>query len=144
MFSTLGFIAGLIYGGDVDRLGDREYRVRESAHKRLEAAGWLAAPCVWHGLQSDCLERADRCERLWRLMERWADKLAVETFYSRHMPPVAVLAGYPEIARRMCDVVDRNGWWTSPDSWDWVQRTPYRTGSLQGDFELVILTARGK
>ena len=46
MLQLLILLAGLQYGSDVRALGHPEFAVRDAAFRRLEAAGWLAAPAL--------------------------------------------------------------------------------------------------
>ncbi len=50
------------YGGDVGRLGERDYRERSAAHTRLASASWLAYPALLTGGPN--AESAERCGML--------------------------------------------------------------------------------
>lgn len=59
-----------VFGGDVQRLSDPVFRVREAATKRLEAAGWWAAG-VW--LVEPATPEAE--DRIARVIERLTRRL---------------------------------------------------------------------
>jgi hypothetical protein len=140
----LFYLSWLVYGGDVSGLSNREYAVREASQNRLERAGWLAAPAVWRGLLSPCPECAARSERIDGRLHRWPERLAESLLDARHTPPEPIMEVSPAMARLVCRVIDRRGGWDYADSYDWVLRTPYRTGTVAGDFALVVQTARSK
>lgn len=143
MYLTLCYLSGLVYGGDVGRLGDREWRDRDAAQRRLEAAGWLAAPAVWAGLDDGCPERADRCRRAWGRCLGWPARVAARAVLDPAVDPEELVTRAPGVARLVCLVVDESYPFESVgDSWGWVERTPYRSGTLAGDFALVVKSAR--
>lgn len=131
------------FGGDVTALGDREWKTREAAQRRLGESSWLAVPAVWAGMTDACPERAARCERLWAGWSRWPDVIAKAILDDPSMPIASEWVS-GDFGRVLCNEIDRRGGWETTDSWNWVSRTPYRTGTRVGDFQLVIETARGR
>lgn len=100
-----------LLGADTGPLADREYAVREAAQARLESLGWLAAPALWGGMQSDTPEVADRCSVAW-----------------------AGLISYRSLPVLACKLIDASGGFDKDrDSWRWVQLKPYLNGSVEGD-----------
>lgn len=135
-------LSALAYGPDVELLGSREYAVREAAHRRLVAAGPSAFPAVWRGMRSDIPEVAERSDQIWRAGRRWDFRLAARLLANPAVEPECVFRTSPDVARLVCEAVDAVGGWECQDSWGWVVRTPFRTGSIEGDFALVVRTAR--
>lgn len=131
------------FGGDVSALGDREWRTREAAQKRLAENGWLAVPAVWRGMNDQCPERSQRCHLLWAACSRWPNSLAKLVLDNPSVPISGdwSAGGFGEV---LCAEIDQRRGWETTNSWMWVSRTPYRTGTREGDFQLVIETARGR
>lgn len=55
------------FGGDVRDLSSKDYRTREDATKRLEAAGWWGAGVTW--VIPATPEAEDRAARVWERLE---------------------------------------------------------------------------
>lgn len=137
------FLSQFCFGGDVAALGDREWSIREAAQRRLNEFGWLAVPALWSGMNDACPERAERSRRLWVARNRWPDAIAKAVLDDPSVPIAdAWLKG--DFGKVLCAEIDRRGGWETADSWNWVARKPFRTGSQIGDFNLVIETARGR
>jgi hypothetical protein len=136
------------YGGDVERLGHREYAVRAAAHSRLQAAGAWAVPALWVGRRTGSPERVMRVESiLARRASVW--RKAIWAVLSR--PDVTddqlrlvgeVMAADPELASQVYAAVDHAGGFWSASSEQWARSRPYHTADLAGENVHVLRAVR--
>lgn len=140
MSNVILFLLALPFSTDCRSLGDPDYRTREAADRRLKEAGWLAWPALLTADPENAEADARRTVLLAGLTN-WPYRVALRVADSG-VCPLAVYRSSPATAREVCRLIDEVGGWETTDSWDWVCRTPYRTGTVEGDFALVLTTYR--
>lgn len=144
------YLLVLVYGGDVSRLGDRDFAMRDAAHKRLSRAGLLAFPAMWAGYRDATPERRHRLDMLvFRQMTaaEWAARAVVRC---PGVPDEWVVAAGEwaakddGFARVLYPLVDRYGGFWAADSRGWAESLPYVTGSREREYAHVLITVRRK
>lgn len=136
----LVFLSGLVYGGDVERLGSPSFGERVESHARLSRAGVLAYPAVW-GSGGDNPERAWRCEELLAAVDGWVWECLAAEGCARGLRPVPATAE-PWFVRLVCRRVDSLGGGVWADSYGWAKGVPYAYGSLAADCGHVVRVAK--
>lgn len=132
------FLSSLMFDGDVTRLGDRDYATREAAFVRLKAVGWWASVAI-HRTDGESIEAGERLGRLRdalprvdRMLVRWAGSTP-DSHLCRIAPPV-------------CKWIEQHGGCAPRpgggvpcgDLWKWCQMQNYISGSVAGDFAIVV------
>lgn len=129
-----------VCGGDVHRLGDRDFGVRHQAHERLRSLGWVAYPSLVRHSQSPVPERAWRCAELAAELDAvFLTLLEIEAVARGDEPlPLGASDAY---LRAVCRRVNKLGGWYMSDSWQYVYSRPYRDGTRRGECEHVVRVA---
>ena len=132
-------LSGLLFGPDVERLGDPAFHVRHAAHERLRAASWAAYPALLRAATSPNAERAVRAADLLDALDGPFWTLVEAEGVARGLTPLPEAAS-PHLVRWACRRAQALGGWDG-DLWGWVQSRPYATGSLWGDADHAIRKA---
>jgi hypothetical protein len=143
-------LSNLLFGADVDRLGDASYQVRDAAHCRLARAYLLAYPALKVGPSKPNLESSYRVEIL---LSRFPDCETVGLLAFLHEENVSdsfintlsrQMAEDSRLCARFCGNVDRLQGFYSCDSMYWISMKPYATGTRAGDVKKVLVESRLK
>jgi hypothetical protein len=146
--NLLTMLSALLFGGDVERLGDREWVVRDTAHRRLEGAGVLAWPAVFMGRATANAEAANRIDVLLRHVPTPRELGVLAFGRQRDMPDsfVATLARQMlddrELAAWVFGEVDARHGFHCVNSRLWAETQPYVTGTREKEFAYVLFAAR--
>lgn len=132
-------LSWLVYGGDVERMGDRDYSTRAAAYSRLKAAGPWAVPALWAGRRNGNPERQLRIELiLSRRASVWG-RVIWSVLSDRRVSDGTlhavgrVMAKNPDLAAMVYDAVDLSGGFSCESSERWVFIQPFLTGDLASE-----------
>jgi len=138
----------LCYGGDVDRLGHRDYAVRAAAHRRLQAAGPWAVPALWAGRRNGNQEKAMRIGLiLGRRLSAWEgviwSVMSRKDVTDSQLKLVGeVMALNPLLAAHVYAAIDLSGKFWSRSSEAWTRQKPYHTADLTSENAYVLRVVR--
>jgi hypothetical protein len=149
---VLTLIATLIYGGDVAALGSPDWHARESAERRLVAAGWRCLPALvgrcLPALVGRCPESGARCERVRERLPcqgPWLVRKLLAADQVPELPDAVWIALRPYVGRvaEQCTPIpvralDGRCATLTTAVTDWMQREPYYAGTEAGDVRLVV------
>jgi len=142
---SLSLLISLLYAPSVADLGNSDYAVRDTAHRRLAAAGCVAAPALHRGVAVGSPEQRHRCGIL---LDRLPDLDDLVTTACLQSPPPRwageVLAIRPAALSRVCRRIDERGEFSSVNSEQWIRMTPYMKGVLYAEIQHVLDMAEGR
>lgn len=150
LMEVILYLFWLAYGGDVVRLGDSDFAVRDAAHKRLAKAGSAAMPALLAGYRSACPERRHRLDILVGRQMTAAEWVSRAVLRCPGLPDevvnsVGVWAAKDDgLARVLYPMVDRSGDFWSTNSRAWAESLPYVTGTREKEYGHVLLSVRRK
>lgn len=140
----------LVYGGDVMRLGDSDFAVRDAAHKRLAKAGVAAYPALAAGYLHATPERRNRLDILVGRHLTAAEWVSSAVLRCPGLPDDVVnavgawAAADDDFARVLYPLVDRRGDFWSVNSRAWAESLPYVTGTRAKEYGHVLIAVRRK
>lgn len=150
----LVWLSCLTFGTDVSALGDRDYYVRSSAHKRLQAAGLFAVPALTHGLKTANPEARMRSEMLISatptIEQRFAYAAGQMVVHDKTVSDdvlrmvASLMKQSPVIADEVYRQLDATKRFQSPDCRRWVEQRPYANKTLEGDMVYCMQYIRAK
>ena len=141
-------LSWFLHGGDVDRLGHRDYAVRAAAHRRLQAAGPWAVPALWAGRRNGNQEKAMRIGLiLGRRLSAWEgviwSVMSRKDVTDSQLKLVGeVMALNPVLAAQVYDAIDLSGGFWSRSSETWTRQKPYHTVDLATENTYVLKGVR--
>jgi hypothetical protein len=149
--TILMWLSWLVYGPEIELMGDRSYAVRSAAYSRLKTAGVLTVPALWAGKRTANPEQMMRIDMLlgrfgslrYRLADAALNESRITTAQAKLIGQMA--AHDPQFAHYLFTLIDYSGgFWVTRSAGPWCIATPYQHGDYAGDICYCLLTARLK
>lgn len=142
----------LWYGGDVQKLNDRDFLTRSQAYSRLKQSGVFAVPALHMGRRTANPEGQHRIQLLLDRRSEWWYPAVKSILSNAEITPeqvklvAKIVIREPEAAYLLFSEVDASRAFWASSSYHWCQTMPYvnTEKTYEGEIAYMIRAARAK